>query len=72
VLQIGFFVALVAPWHHTYRVRSWQGRHGGRNPERTPHFYSENSEEPVILSYVPQFKQVATIAMPAIGLVGKA
>ena len=46
MLQIGFFVASVAPWHHTHRVRLWQGRRGGQNPERTPHFYSENSEEP--------------------------
>jgi hypothetical protein len=47
VLQIGLFVALVAPWHHTHRVRSWQRRRGGRNPERTPQFHStENSEKP--------------------------
>jgi hypothetical protein len=35
VLQTGFFVALVAPWHHTHRVGSWQGRRGGRNPGGT-------------------------------------
>ena len=47
MLQIGIFVAPVAPWHHTHRDRSWQRRRGGQNPERTPRFYStENSEEP--------------------------
>jgi hypothetical protein len=35
VLQFGLFVAPVAPWHHTHRVRSWQGWRGGQNPGGT-------------------------------------
>ena len=55
MLQIGLFVAPVAPWHDTRRVRSWQWRRGGQNPGDTRRIplNTENSEEPNRKGYKP-------------------